>query len=34
LTTVPLNLAGVVLSLLCAGVVAVLVSPYERRRTL
>jgi DHA1 family bicyclomycin/chloramphenicol resistance-like MFS transporter len=33
-TTVPLNLAGVVLSLLCAGVVAVLVSPYERRRTL
>jgi hypothetical protein len=31
---VPLNLAGVVLSLLCAAVVAVLVSPYERRRTL
>jgi MFS transporter, DHA1 family, multidrug resistance protein len=31
-TTVPLNLAGVILSLCCAGVVAVLVSPYERRR--
>jgi DHA1 family bicyclomycin/chloramphenicol resistance-like MFS transporter len=33
-TTVPLNLAGVVLSLTCAGVVAVLVAPYERHRKL
>ena len=34
LTTVPLNLAGLVLSLMCAGVVAALISPYERRRKL
>jgi DHA1 family bicyclomycin/chloramphenicol resistance-like MFS transporter len=33
-TTAPLNIAGLVLSLLCAAVVAVLVSPYERRRVL
>ncbi|MDQ8727825.1 multidrug effflux MFS transporter [Bradyrhizobium sp. LHD-71] len=30
-TTVPLNLAGLILSLLCAAVVAVLISRYERR---
>jgi DHA1 family bicyclomycin/chloramphenicol resistance-like MFS transporter len=31
-TTVPLNFAGLVLSLLCASVVALLVTRYERRR--
>jgi DHA1 family bicyclomycin/chloramphenicol resistance-like MFS transporter len=31
-TTVPLNAAGLVLSLLCAAVVAALISPYERKR--
>jgi DHA1 family bicyclomycin/chloramphenicol resistance-like MFS transporter len=31
-TTVPLNLAGVILSLLCAAVVAVLISRYEKKR--
>jgi DHA1 family bicyclomycin/chloramphenicol resistance-like MFS transporter len=30
-TTVPLNAAGLVLSLLCVGVVAVLVTPYEKK---
>ncbi len=30
-TTVPLNIAVLVLALLCAGVVAVLVTPYEKR---
>jgi MFS transporter, DHA1 family, multidrug resistance protein len=32
-TTVPLNLTGLILSLLCAAVVAVLVTPYERKKT-
>jgi MFS transporter, DHA1 family, multidrug resistance protein len=31
-TTVPLNLAGLILSLLCAAVIAVLVTPYERKK--
>lgn len=32
-TTVPLNAAGLILSLLCAAVVALLISPYERKRS-
>ncbi len=31
-TTVPLNAAGLVLSILCAAVVALLVTPYEKKR--
>lgn len=32
-TTVPLNAAGLILSVLCAAVVALLISPYERKRS-
>jgi DHA1 family bicyclomycin/chloramphenicol resistance-like MFS transporter len=31
-TTVPLNAAGLVLSLLCVAVVALLVTPYEGKK--